>query len=273
MASIYILFPKEHRDLVHNALQHFQWAVERFEAMSERNALARAALGVLQAIFMRLKKSLGISPQAAKAMLSSPVPPVTSTALSPFPFSASERSPSQENTTTSPLTTSDVLSDDITSTSSITGFTSTNRPGSDLFTEMDMDMDMPSANPGPPFDWALPSDFDWASLQPIYATSDLVYNDLGLGLREDVLLPSSAWSLDTTSASTGTGTTVASGSGNGNEAGAGVAGLLRFGGEYQSDGNTGQGVTGTGTAGMTFQFEGGFGNDSLWSLLNHYTPF
>jgi hypothetical protein len=71
MASIYILFPREHPELVQSALQHFQWAVERFQAMSERNSLTKAALGVLHAVYLRLKKSLGVSGQTAQWMLTS----------------------------------------------------------------------------------------------------------------------------------------------------------------------------------------------------------
>lgn len=60
MSSIFILFPREHRELVPAAMQHFVWAVERFEAMQQRNSLAKAALSVLKAIYIRLKKALGL---------------------------------------------------------------------------------------------------------------------------------------------------------------------------------------------------------------------
>ncbi|KAJ3555855.1 hypothetical protein NPX13_g10268 [Xylaria arbuscula] len=43
VASIYILFPKEHLEMLDQARQHFQWAVDRFEKMAERNHLARSA--------------------------------------------------------------------------------------------------------------------------------------------------------------------------------------------------------------------------------------
>ncbi|KAK1760644.1 fungal-specific transcription factor domain-containing protein [Echria macrotheca] len=304
MASVYILFPKEHRDLVQNALQHFQWAVERFEAMSERNALARAALGVLQAIFVRLKKSLGISPQACRAMLSAPVPPVSCTGAGPaggsrgvFPFSPSlegegeeDRSPFSHPTTTvasmttTTTTTNDVLMDDlspaqmsssvdevsggrssITTTSSGGTFSTTTPQSTTTTTKMDF-FNQPttttteSTGSTTEFDWSLPSDFDWASLQPIYATSDLVYNDLARGFRDDgaggVLLPSSAWGgLD--------------GLGNGAAAAEGMVGL----GEGPGGGGGLGGGGGGGGGTVPFQFEGDFGNDSVWSLLNHYTPF
>lgn len=58
VASIYILFPREHVELLPIAVQHFRWAVDRFERMAERNRLAQAALGVLNAIYIRFKKAV-----------------------------------------------------------------------------------------------------------------------------------------------------------------------------------------------------------------------
>ncbi|KJR85369.1 uncharacterized protein SPSK_08412 [Sporothrix schenckii 1099-18] len=61
MAAIYILFPKEHPELLPDAIQHYRWSVQRFEIMMEHYSLARSALGVLHAIYLRLRKTLGIS--------------------------------------------------------------------------------------------------------------------------------------------------------------------------------------------------------------------
>ena len=58
VASIYILFPREHVELLPIAVQHFRWAVDRFERMADRNRLAQAALGVLNAIYIRFKKAV-----------------------------------------------------------------------------------------------------------------------------------------------------------------------------------------------------------------------
>ncbi|KKY38173.1 putative fungal specific transcription factor domain-containing protein [Diaporthe ampelina] len=58
MASIFILFPKENVEYLPTALQHFQWAMERFETMSERNKLAAAARNVLKAVYMRLNSAV-----------------------------------------------------------------------------------------------------------------------------------------------------------------------------------------------------------------------
>jgi len=247
MASIYILFPKEHVELVQNALQHFQWAVERFEAMSERNALAKSALSVLHAIFLRLKKSLGISPQAAKAMLSSPVPPVTSTALSPFP--TEESPPAGFHSLSAKGETSDGMSPSSHSGGSgsiRSGNTALSSAGNTTFSPDDLFPESIALSNTSSGDF-LPSDFDWSSLAPIYATSDLVYNDLGMGLRDDnaAVLPSSAWGLDL------------SGLPDDN------MGIV----QQQQQHPEQQQVA------APFQFEGDFGNDSVWSLLNHYTPF
>lgn len=59
VAAIYIMCPQDNPELLSDSLQHFEWAMERFETMSERNQMAKAALGVLQAIHVRLMKVLG----------------------------------------------------------------------------------------------------------------------------------------------------------------------------------------------------------------------
>ncbi|KAK4155044.1 OMPdecase-domain-containing protein [Chaetomidium leptoderma] len=224
MASIYILFPKEHPDLVHNALQHFHWAVERFEAMSGRNPLAKAALGVLRAICLRLKKSLGLSSQALQQMLASGTTPSSTS-----PASGRSTGPSPSTTA---ATTSFNPSPSTTGSSGITGgtlssTTATGGGGGD-----------DSGGSGGPFDWNPPSDFDWASLQTIYATSDLVYHDL-----------------------VGTGLPRVDCGGGGGGSGSGLGG-----GRSQGQGQ-GHGQ------GHGHSFGGDFGDDSVWSLLNQYVPY
>ncbi|KAK3683921.1 fungal-specific transcription factor domain-containing protein [Podospora appendiculata] len=202
MASIYILFPKEHPGLVKDALRHFQWAVERFQAMSEHNGLARAAMGVLQAIYLRLRRALHITPQAIKAMMQTP--------------SVADAGPSSSLVDFSPR-----LSEDLNNAGSSTFPSSA--AASDIFADtaagMAQEDEAPACGGGGGFDWSIPSDFDWASLQPIYATGDLAYHDL-TGVRD------------------------------------------------------GHGHGGTAVpASQPWQFEGDFGTDSVWSLLNHYTPY
>jgi hypothetical protein len=58
IAAIYILYPFENRDDLDDSLQHFEWAMERFHTMGDRNTMAKAALGVSKAIYVRLKKAV-----------------------------------------------------------------------------------------------------------------------------------------------------------------------------------------------------------------------
>jgi hypothetical protein len=239
VSSIYILFPKEHPELVANAMQHFRWAVERFEAMSERNALARSALGVLRAIRIRLEKSLakaGHDPSASPDEEDGLVG-----ARPQVGFTGSE-------TTASPSLHS---APSLRSSSSFAGPSST--PGSvvDLLSaplappSLYEPPQQPQQQPDAGFDlWSPPADFDWASIQPIFATGDLIYNDLAgaSGLR--------AW--DDLS---------------------GVSGGLTT--AHDSRNNAGNGASdGTPVAtDQPWQFEGDFGNDSVWNLLNQFAGF
>ncbi|KAF5006106.1 hypothetical protein FDECE_7478 [Fusarium decemcellulare] len=58
IASVYILFPHEYAELTSKISEHFQWTIERFSAMQERNPLAKSAQGVLRAIVARFKKAV-----------------------------------------------------------------------------------------------------------------------------------------------------------------------------------------------------------------------
>lgn len=225
MASVYILFPKEQPELVHRAMQHFQWAVERFEAMSERNALARAALGVLAAIHIRLKKSI------AQAASGGPYASVAAAAPPPVPRQggtpATSASPGEAGFAGGSSTSVSVVGGRAGSLSSrLTPTTA----GSEYYpTGGDNGAD---GNGNGNFDWSLPSNFDWSSIQPIYATGDLVYNDL-VGIPDADGQAVQQW-------------------------GAGAMGA--------GAGNGGVGAQ------QPWQFEGDFGNDSVWNLLNQYTP-
>jgi hypothetical protein len=59
VAAVYILHPTENAEQLSLALQHIEWGMERFQTMSDRNQMAKAALGVLQAIDIRLQTALG----------------------------------------------------------------------------------------------------------------------------------------------------------------------------------------------------------------------
>lgn len=289
MASIYILFPHEHLDLKPHALQHFQWAVERFQAMSDRNPLAKAALGVLHAIYLRLKKSLGISSQGARALpSSSTTSPASGNISGSTSTSANSTAPSLWDTP-STATIGDFSPPPQQSQSHPTppqphqtdANLNPNLHGNlngNLNLNLNLDPSLfPSPNPNPAaditdLDWTqpIPSNFDWASLQPIYATSDLFYHDL-----------------------VGVGAAHTHGGGGGGDGGLGWD--QSFGqsqgqgqGHYKNmsaigglmSGNTGGvGAGGMDTAlgvcaetGEVCHFAGDFADDSVWSLFNQFAP-
>jgi hypothetical protein len=113
-----------------------------------------------------------------------------------------------------------------------------------------------------------PSNIDWCSLQPIYATSDLVYHDLvGTGAQADGGV-AAAWGFQ--------------------DGGRDAGGMGLVGGQGQGQGQDvmgiGEGAVAVAVAGAVGGGEGGglpgycsfggdFGDDSVWSLLNQYTPF
>ncbi|KAK4133077.1 hypothetical protein BT67DRAFT_479136 [Trichocladium antarcticum] len=253
MASIYILFPAEHADLRPSALQHFRWARTRFEAMADRNPLARAALGVLAAICLRLKKSLGIPAHAALA-LSSPA--------------------SSGSTVSDTRTRTDSTARDTPGTAATDPSPPAQPPSQSAGLNLDLGpalfpSDLPNpatttTTASPPFfDWSqpVPPDFDWSSLQPIYATSDLCYHDL----------------VGTAAVATDTATAGTWGHGHGPDPGMHVSLDLDLdlgaGGHAASlpgplPMGPGEDV---GMAGVSL-FGGDFADDSVWSLFNHYAP-
>lgn len=258
MASIFILFPKDNAEYVPDALQHFQWAVERFETMSERNRLAAAARGVLHAIHVRLKKALGVpwgstipssaSPAAAASSSSSKEMPGSSTAsVDPHSTAAAGGSP--------PSLTSSSGGGTTTRNSSI--FTTTT-PSEQYFGGGAPPID-PSLSgsgggsgavaSGPPQqqqgveEWALPEGFDWGSIQPVYAMADVAYNDL-MGIS---------------SGGSSNGAETTAGGPMPNWAG-GTPLLNEAPGVVAAEGGDARG----------WLFEGDFGSDSVWSVLNQY---
>ncbi|KAI0143396.1 hypothetical protein BJ166DRAFT_540115 [Pestalotiopsis sp. NC0098] len=236
MASIYILFPKEHPELLNDALQHFQWGVERFEAMADRNRLAAAALGVLNAIYIRLKKAIGHGFLNKLCPRSFHCPPeLCKTEQQDEASSSPDRKPSI-STSSPALTQSHHPSVASTAESSAvqtsdggtngTGLT----PGADIF-----------ATP----DWSFPTDFDFSSLPPMYPMGDVAYNDL-TGIRDDGFI--SGAGMGVWQAATGA------------PAGADMIGSMArpTGGEQQGE--------------VGYNFGGEFGNDTIWNLLNQFPP-
>ncbi|KAK4101910.1 hypothetical protein N658DRAFT_448267 [Parathielavia hyrcaniae] len=320
MASIYILFPKEHPELVRDALQHFQWAVQRFEAMSQRNPLAKAALGVLRAISLRLKKSLGISTGRRAGTtngrrIGSTRDTTTnhnSASCNPSPCSHSQQNPS---TFTPPTTKEDEFSppqrthtsgvpqqQGCAALNAVPTSASSSNPTPTFHLNLDPDLfagnnNNNSNNTGPindgPFDWNPPTDFDWASLQPIYATSDLLYHDLngtfpmttaaaaapdagGAGVDDEGWDYQNLFGCPTRSLGRGTSGLEYGSGGDDAAAAAAAAGLALGGGQGAGMGMGGEGGGGAGGEGLpapACRFQGDFGDDSVWNLLNQYIPF
>lgn len=175
MASIFILFPKENTEYLSTALQHFQWAMERFETMSERNKLAAAARNVLKAVYMRLKSALKGTQKAEGVSLEHP---------------AQEPAPSAMNSErVSPFSTMAGGSDS-SKTSLLTPAASTTSGGSgDPFGSVSGLAGAGPIDPGlsgmAASDWTLPEGFHWSSIQPVYAMADVAYNDL-MGISSSV---------------------------------------------------------------------------------------
>jgi hypothetical protein len=295
MASIYILFPKEHPELLNNALQHFHWGVERFEAMAERNRLAGAALGVLNAIYIRLKKAIGhgflnrVCPRSfvcpddcrqdtASSNDGSPAEnranSVTTTTTGPSPSDQSacplrQQQQHQSSISSTPGSSSAVPASD-------TGTVNTSSTGLTPATDQSSSANMFASETTP--DWSFPTDFDFSSLPPMYPMGDVAYNDL-TGIRDDGGIFSSAPAasqqqqqqqqplLPHTAPATGAMAV-------GWPSSAGVDGTA-LGPNLNSDlggGNPGSNNNPGGTEEGTFWFGGEFGNDTIWNLLNQFPP-
>lgn len=256
MASIFILFPRDNAEYVSDALQHFQWAVERFETMSERNRLAAAARGVLHAIHVRLKKALGVGCGAA---IPSPTPPAlaptaaTNTSNSAGASSASSKETPASSASADPHAGSTAaagaspsLTSSDTRTSSI--FTTPGGGGEQYFGGPPIDPSLSSGGvaPGPAphagDEWALPEGFDWGSIQPVYAMADVAYNDL-MGISSHGVVETLA------------GESMPSWAGATPLVGEASGGVAEAGGGADPQG---------------WLFGGDFGSDSVWSVLNQY---
>ncbi|OAA67270.1 Transcription factor [Niveomyces insectorum RCEF 264] len=60
LSAIYLFFPQEHPEQLPDAIRHFRLSVTRFQRMAPHYSLTRSALGVLRALYLRLRKVLGI---------------------------------------------------------------------------------------------------------------------------------------------------------------------------------------------------------------------
>ncbi|KAH7116503.1 hypothetical protein B0J13DRAFT_514426 [Dactylonectria estremocensis] len=148
IASIYTFFPKDHPKMVAEAVQHFQWSTERFEAISDRNGLAKAAVVTLHTLFERLKRTFDraacqLSVDAPTVLLNTPVSPIQARTM-----------PAEPNGS-------------VPCPSAISRSPSTRPSPSMLITSPKFQVCGPPA-----------ASFDWSLIEPIYAMGDMAYKDL-----------------------------------------------------------------------------------------------
>ena len=198
VAAIYIMHPKENRDLLSTALQHFEWGMQRFQLLGGRNSMATAALGVLKAIHARLKKALssGRSPYCPPSTAQLPLrhssdqPTPSSSSDTSVPVAFSSRSGSSQRTisisqpstpngygpssaiTAAPQYTQPTISN-------LTSPTPPPDPAWERFSGMGISSGstpstaaIPIANAS-----AVPS-YEFSSMAPLQPVHDLIYNDL-----------------------------------------------------------------------------------------------
>ncbi|KAI0414968.1 hypothetical protein F5X98DRAFT_234502 [Xylaria grammica] len=249
VASIYILFPKEHLELLDQARQHFQWAVDRFEKMAVRNHLARSALGVLQAIWIRFKKAVGhgfltchcseaarAETEAATRWLESQSEAHASSASS-HPASHDTPATSVPSCSTQPTPQTDLTTPIGSGGTGPTPPTAASDNGGILSPE-----------------WTLPTDFDFGTIMPMYPMGDIAYNDLTGVLGAAVggtssAVPTEVW--------------------------AGAESPAPPSNPAPSTTVTGLGMPGLHTMPVSqeqfpWQFGGEFGADTIWNVLNQF---
>ncbi len=193
MSAIFILHPTENLQYLSDALQHFEWTMERFELISSRNQLAKTALGVLQAVHVRLQKAL--KRHSVKIPLTASQVGNTQTSLA-LPSLGSPASNSSSNGFAS---TPDVP-ESLRSSMSTTSFhpSSASSMGMSDYSTNSANTAPNSASVLPPMapsdsDWAaIPSrftteftqNFDLSGMAPLQPMHDLLYNDL-VGMTDD----------------------------------------------------------------------------------------
>ncbi|XDG02824.1 hypothetical protein ABKA04_002439 [Annulohypoxylon sp. FPYF3050] len=237
IASIYILFPREHGELLATVRQHFEWAIERFEKMANRNRLAQAALGVLHAIYIRFKKAVGYSCKAISDVGGSTTSCSGTTGSSDMQTPSSLSEPASQNSqnqsstsnTTAPSTLP-TTTDRGGSVSSSTGLTPASGAENNVFASTD---------------WPFPTDFNFGSIMPIYPIGDIAYNELTAIPGGDIT--------STTWPETFSGTTPA-----GSSSGLAASIPASSAGEEQP---------------AQWQFGGEFGDDTLWNILNQFPTY
>ncbi|KAI1766841.1 hypothetical protein GGR53DRAFT_180964 [Hypoxylon sp. FL1150] len=269
LASVYILFPKEHAELLPKVRQHFDWAIERFEKMSGRNRLAQAALGVLRAIYIRFKKAVGggflckdttpgemgggggdtsrsfsssdtRTPGSLSENSSSSMSTSTSLSSHHNAGGGNSGSGSMSNVNANALPPPPQKAERGESVSSSTGTGTGTGTG---LTPASGGADTTTNNIFANADWSLPTDFDFSSIMPIYPMGDIAYNELTAWPET---FPGTTTAASNNSLASSIPTNPIRGGGGGG------------GGEEQPS---------------TWQFGGEFGNDTLWTILNQFPTY
>ncbi|KAK6845368.1 fungal specific transcription factor domain-containing protein [Apiospora arundinis] len=303
VASIYILFPKEHPELLRSAMQHFQWGVQRFETMAARNRLAHAALSVLNAIYIRLKKAMGhgfldgTCPASFTCPQNDPELQAICARMKRSNTSEIGNTPASSSVAASEPTTAPSVSNSssyqsnhpsVPSTAGSCSTTSGNYPPSSDYATAASTNSMANTDPAlfshpdnsatASADWPFPTDFDFSSLPPMYPMGDVAYNDLQ-GFRDDGSGVGGAGGPLPGMATGGHG-------GHGHNGGMwGHAASNTTPTTTAMDGVTSAGSNeaaaavaamhgmGAGADEVPWQFGGDFGNDTIWNLLNQFPPY
>lgn len=207
-AAIYILHPSENREDLDDTLQHFDWAMERFQVISTRNIMAGGALNVLKAINVRLKKALAKPLPQPYSSHSSNASSIPSPAL-PTPDSSNFK---QEYSSSSHPSISSTSTTSSTNHSNGTTNTQYTLPTISNLTEATpAPVALPPTSAWDSFSGAMPMapNFDFSSMPPLQPMHDLLYNDLGTVDGSSAIDPnlpvsgalSSAWNTPTTNGS------------------------------------------------------------------------
>ncbi|KAF4628581.1 hypothetical protein G7Y89_g9572 [Cudoniella acicularis] len=168
VAAIYILYPHENIEDLDDALQHFEWGMERFSVMSGRNSMAKSALGVLKATYVRLKKALDPSRTRKRSLppTAQSASSVSMTRSSRLQASASCSSPNQQHVHKPQQQTS------------INNYTSTQHTQPTISNDLEPTLALSSAWEAFSGSMSIPPDFDFSSMTPLQPMHDLLYNDL-----------------------------------------------------------------------------------------------
>ncbi|KAH7021119.1 LOW QUALITY PROTEIN: humps family-domain-containing protein [Microdochium trichocladiopsis] len=250
-----------HTEMFDEALQHFEWASDRFEKMAGRNQLARSATSVLNTLHMRLKHEPTPAPNSEVS---------SSSASSGLTSSASSNTSLTPGSSISNIGGKGPLRES--GADGQNGGSVANGGSHDIGTGFDIFGST---------DWSLPADFDLGSIIPMYPIGDLAMNDL-TGFFGDTgsHTTSMGWAATGPAGAdllafdqpqqiptNGTHSTIENG---GSSAPNVVSNIISGNYETGISGHPAQGryQSQSGNGDAPWQFGGDFGNDTVWNLFN-----